>query len=374
MHGTEGLIQVRMIGPLEVTRADGTVVDACEWKTAKTRDLFRLLVLEGGRMVRTERILDALWPDVDRTHGTASLRTAASRIRTVTRSSCVVRQDGGLAIQGAWSDVDELRSLQTRLRQLATDHRHDALLQAAAPHERLLSGDLYADVLNASSSSDDTWAEEARDRVAEMQREVLTLQAESATAVGRLHDAVDLARRAVDSDPFWERPYRVMMRALAGLGEADRALRVYERLRTTLEEDLGVEPSTRTRQVRDSIAFELESVPPGPTPLPLHVPSPRPEPVFEMAAVEESVPLPDVDPIPSAPTSILRIPAEPGWGGSFEQYVLRWLRDRAHGATVRIQASLVGEPRQVFALDITSGIDGFVELVEEPQLRGLPTG
>jgi DNA-binding SARP family transcriptional activator len=348
MREADSLVEVRMIGALEVHRADGSSVQPGEWKTAKTRDLFRLLVLEQGRVVRTERILDALWPESDRSHGTASMRTAASRIRVVVGAHCVVREPGGLSLRGVRSDVDELSSLASRVRRLHSCEEHSAVLPAVAPHRQLLIGEFHADVLDSPTVGDDAWAVQTHERVAELQREVLTLQAESATAVGRLHEAVDLARRAVAGAPFWERPHRALMRALVGLGEADQALRVYERLQSTLEEDLGVDPSPETRALRDQLRGQLVPSSGG----------------FAGTSTRPSGPA-DVRRIPSEPTTpaVLRIPAQPGWGGSFERYVLGWLRDAAQGATVRVQASLVGETGEVFALDVTSGVDG-PEIIE----------
>jgi len=350
MREADSLVEVRMIGALEVHRADGSLVEPGEWKTAKTRDLFRLLVLEQGRVVRTERILEALWPESDRAHGTASMRTAASRIRVVVGAKCVVRERGGLAIRGVRSDVDELSSLSERVRRLHTCEEHAAVLPAVAPHERLLTGEFHADVLDSPTAGDDTWAVETHERVAELQRELLTLQAESAIAIGRLHDAVELARRAVASAPFWERPHRALMRALVALGEPDQALRVYERLQATLEADLGVEPSPQTRALRDQVHTRVARR------VPSHSPAAR-----DRSMPPEPAQLPRADARP-ATAPVLRIPAQPGWGGSFERYVLGWLQDAAHGATVRVQASLVGAG-EVFALDVTSGVDG-PEIIE----------
>jgi DNA-binding SARP family transcriptional activator len=283
--------------------------------------------------VRNDRLIAALWPDVDRAHGTASLRTAASQIRVATGSACVVREGAGLALRDFSSDVAELGALLPRLQALRDQGLPEAALAAAAPHARLLHGDLYADVLDSSSPGDDTWAEEAQLKVAELQRDVLTLQAECAAAVGRWTDALGLSRRAIARDPFCERPYRVTMRALAEMGEADQALRAFDLLQSTMEADLGVRPSAQSFAVRDRIVRDLATT--------------RDEPGPE-------------------PRGVLRIPAQPGWGGSFEQYVLRWLLDRANGATVRVQATLLDDPRHVFALDVTTGIDGLVELVQGP--------
>ena len=41
-------IEVRLLGPLQVRRADGSLVHPQEWRTGKTVDLLRLLATRAG--------------------------------------------------------------------------------------------------------------------------------------------------------------------------------------------------------------------------------------------------------------------------------------------------------------------------------------
>ena len=72
---------------------------------------------------------------------------------------------------------------------------------------------------------------------------------ESASALGLGQDAVDFAARAVILDPFSERASRLLMSGHADVGELSLALREYERCRTLLAEELGIDPSPQTREV-----------------------------------------------------------------------------------------------------------------------------
>ena len=97
------------------------------------------------------------------------------------------------------------------------------------------------------------WAVETRESLAAMRRSLLTDAAESAVELSWMRDAIDLAESAVTADPYSERAYRSLMRALAGLGETDRALRVFGDLRTVLADELGVTPSRQTTALQMSI-------------------------------------------------------------------------------------------------------------------------
>jgi len=61
--------------------------------------------------------------------------------------------------------------------------------------------------------------------------------------------AVKHAKQAVAIEPFRESSYQLLMRAHAAVGNRAEALRVYERCRSVLSEELGVSPSPQTEAV-----------------------------------------------------------------------------------------------------------------------------
>lgn len=69
--------------------------------------------------------------------------------------------------------------------------------------------------------------------------------------------AIEAAREAIAIEPFRESAYRQLMRAHAAAGNTAEALRVYERCRALISEELGVPPSPETRRAHEEI---LEAV------------------------------------------------------------------------------------------------------------------
>jgi DNA-binding SARP family transcriptional activator len=61
--------------------------------------------------------------------------------------------------------------------------------------------------------------------------------------------AVKHAKEAVALEPFRETSYQLLMRAHTAVGNRAEALRVYERCRSFLAEELGVPPSPQTEAV-----------------------------------------------------------------------------------------------------------------------------
>ena len=237
-------IEIRILGRLRVRRPDGSIVDNTEWRTGKTADLVRLLALAGGRPVRVDTLLECLWPAVEETKARASLRTAASQIRRTLGVDCIERGFDGLAMNNAWIDAEAFTVLANEGRAHARGAHHAQVVRIAREAEALYVGDLDCHV-----AGEETWVTEARENLASLRRDLLTEAADSALTLGWFRDAEDLATRALRADGMAERPHRLLMSAYAGLGETDRALRVFDRCRRLLAKELGVDPSPLTQAV-----------------------------------------------------------------------------------------------------------------------------
>jgi DNA-binding SARP family transcriptional activator len=240
-------IEIRLLGPLYVRRADSTLVEPGAWRTGKTLDLLRLLALEADQPVSVPSLLEKLWPDVDESHGRASLRTAASQLRRALRSDCIERRLGGLVLRHAWVDATAFRSLALEAKSALRERRPARVVALTREAEALYISDFTA------HDDGSGWALEARESLAAVRRALLADAAECAIELHWMRDGVDLAQKALAVDSCSERAYRALMQAYAGLGETEQALRAFERCRHMLGEELGADPSAQTRAVHMQI-------------------------------------------------------------------------------------------------------------------------
>jgi DNA-binding SARP family transcriptional activator len=93
------------------------------------------------------------------------------------------------------------------------------------------------------------WFEQRREKLASILVRALECRAEVYLWNKEHSLAVEAARDAVQLRPFRETGYRLLMRAHAAAGNVAEALWVYERCRTLLSEELGVNPSPETQAV-----------------------------------------------------------------------------------------------------------------------------
>ncbi|MFL6079791.1 MAG: BTAD domain-containing putative transcriptional regulator [Ornithinibacter sp.] len=252
-------IEVRLLGPLQVRRADGSLVLPHEWRTGKTVDLLRLLATGAGRAVSVDEILEALWPEVDPHRGRGSLRNALGHLRKLLGQGAIERRPDGLVLRGAWVDSTALLALADEARRHARHGRLALAVKLAREADALHLGEFTTHDPNA------LWAVPIRENLESRFREMTLDAAEHAVELGWMRDGLELGQRALDADVTSERAYRVLMRAYTGLGETERALRVYERCRAVLAEDLGLDPSPQTRALHlEILSSEPQEAPPAP--------------------------------------------------------------------------------------------------------------
>jgi DNA-binding SARP family transcriptional activator len=233
-------MEVRLLGPMQVRRADGSVVDPGEWRTTKTLDLLRLLALSNGDPVPVVSVIDRLWPGVDEARGRASLRTAASHLRKVVAADCVERRGGALVLQGVWVDTQAYEALLSDADASRRSGLHARTVEVVREAEALYVGDIEV----PDSSGD--WLHEAREHLREQRCRALLDASDAAATLCWMRDSLELAQRAAALD-MCEEAARALMRALAGVGEIEKALGVFDRTRRALAAKYGVDPSPQTR-------------------------------------------------------------------------------------------------------------------------------
>jgi DNA-binding SARP family transcriptional activator len=179
-----------------------------------------------------------LWPDVRECHAHGSLRSALWRLQKVAPG--LVEVSGGtlgLAAQ-VRVDVRELGDWARRVR----DPRScptDVELPDVALRGELLPG-WY-----------DDWVLLERERLRQLRMHALELVATRLAAAGRYCDALEAAYVAAQAEPLRESAHRAIVRVHLAEGNVGEALRVYERFREMVADELGVRPSEHmTRLVR----------------------------------------------------------------------------------------------------------------------------
>jgi DNA-binding SARP family transcriptional activator/class 3 adenylate cyclase len=247
--GDEGafLLQFRILGPLEVLRGS----ECLSFRGSRERALVALLVLNANRIVSTERLADDLWSGDPPEGAIRSLRVYVSRLRQSlgVAGEAVVTRPSGYGLQVDPEAVDALRfeALVARGRDETRGGDHERSATTLREALRLWRGPALADVADAPfARSESTRLEEAR--LAAVEDRI-----EADLACGRHGEVTAELEALTREQPFRERLWSQRIMALYRSERQADALRAYQELRSTLRDQLGIEPSSALQQLEGAV-------------------------------------------------------------------------------------------------------------------------
>ncbi|GAB2544438.1 BTAD domain-containing putative transcriptional regulator [Nocardia heshunensis] len=268
-RGTTGVARLRLtlLGTVEVARGDAVV----PVPGARLRGLLVRLALVGGRTVEPDALVEAIWGEDLPADPAHALQTLVSRLRRALGAADSVEQVGGGYRLAVEADVDALRF--ERLAVLGGDRLRasDPRSAAAALDEALT---LWAGRPGDEPAAVVAVAPAVGTRLARLSVEAVADLAAAELALGRAEAAAARLSEMLTDHPVHERAAALLMDALAGQGRQAEALTLYERVRETLADELGIDPGTALRERHLRLLRTQQSTPasepePGNLPTPL---------------------------------------------------------------------------------------------------------
>jgi DNA-binding SARP family transcriptional activator len=235
------LVEFAILGPLEA-REGG---EPMALGGPKQRALLAILLLEAGKVVSLDHLVDALWAGNSPPTAVASLQNFVAQLRKVLGPDVIeTRQPGYLVRLGPEQlDVARVRTLVDEARASEPVHRAELLDEALA----LWRGEPLAEFRY------ETFAQEEIARLEEFKLTLLEERAEAKLAIGEHADLVTELEALVRRHPLRERLRAQLMLALYRSGRQAQALEAYREGRELLVQELGLEPSPLLRSVHASI-------------------------------------------------------------------------------------------------------------------------
>ena len=246
-------LEFSLLGPLAVAGEQGPV----ELGAPKHRALLALLLLEPGRVVSVDRLIDQLWHGEPPAAATSTLQAYVSNLRRVLEpnrtagapATVLVTRPPGYVLDIAPEQVDAARfernvtaAIEARERGRLDDagvYLTDALA--------LWRGQPLADVAYES------WAQSECERLKELHLVALETQLSVDLERGRHTSVAVEAERLAKEYPVRERFRELLMLALYRSGRQADALRAYQEARDVLVEELGIEPGPELRSLEEKI-------------------------------------------------------------------------------------------------------------------------
>jgi len=216
-----------VLGPLRARGPGGEVALGGR----RQRAVLARLAIAGGEVVAAERVIDDLWDGDPPRSATNTLQSYVSNLRRV------LGHDGSVVVErvgdGYRIDPAGAALVSTRFEQLVADGSMAALDEALALWHGPALGEL----------ADEPWARGPAVRLEELRLAATEARFELLLAAGRHAVIVGDIEAAATAHPLRERLTALLVLALYRSGRQAEALRAFERARTHLADELGLDPS-----------------------------------------------------------------------------------------------------------------------------------
>ncbi len=241
--------RISLCGRLAVERDGASLTQPLPGRQGRV--LFAYLVLNRARDMTRDELEAVAWPAAPPASPRAGLSTLLARLRRVLGDDALSAGGGEVRLElpgGASIDVEEAARLSAEAHQALFDSEHRAAIDAARRALELTEGTLLGEL-------DAPWIEERRREVDELRLAALEVVADAGLALGGpdLAAAERAAAALVRLAPYRETGYALLMRCRAVRGDTAEALRVFERLRELLREELGTVPSAALIALHDGL-------------------------------------------------------------------------------------------------------------------------
>jgi len=235
------MLDFRILGPLEVSDETGSIVLGGQ----RQRALLAALLLEAGRVVPTDRLVDLLWGEGAPKTATTSLQNSVSRLRKELGPDVLETKAPGYILRVEPDQVDA-RRFETQLhdaRSASSEQRRELLQRALS----LWRGPALAEF------TFEQFAQAEIRRLEELRIVALEARIDADLELGHHGDVIGELESLVRDHPLRETFRRLLMLALYRSGRQAEALEVYQDARARFVEELGIEPGPELRQLQSEI-------------------------------------------------------------------------------------------------------------------------
>jgi DNA-binding SARP family transcriptional activator len=245
------VLRIQMFGPFQAWRHQKVLA----WPTQKSKALFQILMIEPGRLVSTDQIMEYLWPDLPPLKAQNNLWVTVSQLRRVLQpdlqprahSAYIYKRGEGYCFNSDsdyWLDAETFATYQVAA-QLAPNLI--GKIEGWEAARNIYHGDYLEDEPYVE------WAQIPRAQWRRRYEQLLVKLAGAYERNGCFQHAITHCRELLILENTNETAYQLLMRCFAALGERSAALKVYDEAVQALQDEIGVTPMPETAELARKI-------------------------------------------------------------------------------------------------------------------------
>jgi len=255
-------LSIRLFGGLEAIAGEARL--ELRFTSMRCRELLLLLLVERGREVGHDTLIERLWPEERQPeHARRALNTELWRLRRAIAASGLA---GGIAIarSAAGIRLDPAADVEVdlhRFMDLVAIVRADGREAAASAHaiDALYTGDLLPDLYA-------DWSLIAREAARTDFVFAMEHRLDGAMVEAAWEEAIHFARRILRIEPLLEHVHRKLIGCQLRMSDRATAIMQYRELESKLARDLGCRPMPETIALFESIHVDEAPGRPPPSP------------------------------------------------------------------------------------------------------------
>ena len=235
------MLEIGLLGPLEARDGERDLTP----RRQKQRALLAVLALRVGQPISSDRLVEELWGERPPRTARHALENYVSELRKTLGPDLIATRPAGYVLELDPVQVDAARfeRLVATTRPRSTAECADELREALS----LVRGQPLADL------GYEPFAQSETPRLLELELHARERLAECDLELGRHADALLALEPLVAQHPLRERLRALFMLALYRSGRQAEALTAYQEIRTTLLEELGIDPGDDLRELERAI-------------------------------------------------------------------------------------------------------------------------
>lgn len=207
--------------------------------------LLKALIALGGRSVPEKRLSGVLWPDAEGDAAQQALATTLFRLRKLIGDDVIIRQDGKITLdaQHCWVDCWEFERLINKKQKHTSEtfYRIKELYQAPF-----------------LTNEEVSWSFSFREKLHNKFIRAISDYARQLTKKGSHEQVAELYQWGLDIDDLVEDFYMGLMDTFIAQDKQSDAILVFNRCQKVFSSKLGIEPSTNTKLLFQTLSAQAE--------------------------------------------------------------------------------------------------------------------
>ena len=249
-------LRIETLGGFEIFRGD-TPMDENEWKRSQPKELLKSILSRGGKKIPKDLLMEDLWPEGEKEATERKFKVTLHRLRKSLepdmdkdfKSSYIHLKDNLIFLDDKLCDFD-VDSFSSIIKEGESKEKEKDLKAAISLYTKaadkykgdFLSEDLYA-----------PWADIKREELKRTYINLLLKLAQLHEELGALKKGIFFYKKAIHTDSVLEIAYQRLMTLYSRQGKQNEALKVYEKCKKALMDEIDTEPDQVTTALYNKI-------------------------------------------------------------------------------------------------------------------------